>query len=245
MVSLFDVFDSAAQAEHGPQYIEVPRWKEREQLAEEKTALGFFFSGHPFSAVKAEVSRFVRTTLAQLQPRKEPQFMAGLVLGIRVKLTGRGKVAFVTLDDGTAQQEVAVYSEVLDAERDKLREDEVLIVEGKVSKDDFAGEGKVRVSVERLLTIPEARGRFARHLRLTLSGDPAAKPGAKQAVAQRLRELLAPFSPGNCPVRIVYSNGVARCELQLGDGYRVRLEDDLLGVLGDWLGAERVRIEYS
>ena len=131
------------------------------------------------------------------------------------------------------------------AERDKLREDEVLIVEGKVSKDDFAGEGKVRVSVERLLTIPEARGRFARHLRLTLSGDPAAKPGAKQAVAQRLRELLAPFSPGNCPVRIVYSNGVARCELQLGDGYRVRLEDDLLGVLGDWLGAERVRIEYS
>ena len=244
-VSLFDVFDSDESAAHGPQYVEVPRWKEREQLAEEKTALGFFFSGHPFSAVKAEVSRFVRTTLAQLQPRKEPQFMAGLVLGIRVKLTGRGKVAFVTLDDGTAQQEVAVYSEVLDAERDKLREDEVLIVEGKVSKDDFAGEGKVRVSVERLLTIPEARGRFARHLRLTLSGDPAAKPGAKQAVAQRLRELLAPFSPGNCPVRIVYSNGVARCELQLGDGYRVRLEDDLLGVLGDWLGAERVRIEYS
>ena len=96
-----------------------------------------------------------------------------------------------------------------------------------------APEGKVRVSVERLLTIPEARGRFARHLRLTLSGDPAAKPGAKQAVAQRLREQLAPFSPGNCPVRIVYSNGVARCELQLGDGYRVRLEDDLLGVLGD------------
>ena len=244
-VSLFDVFDSDENAAHGPQYVEVPRWKEREQLAEEKTALGFFFSGHPFSAVKAEVSRFVRTTLAQLQPRKEPQFMAGLVLGIRVKLTGRGKVAFVTLDDGTAQQEVAVYSEVLDAERDKLREDEVLIVEGKVSKDDFAGEGKVRVSVERLLTIPEARGRFARHLRLTLNGDPGAKPGTKLAVAQRLRDQLAPFSPGNCPVRIVYSNGAARCELQLGDSHRVRLEDDLLGVLGDWLGPERVRIEYS
>ena len=56
-VSLFDVFDSTTQAEHGPQYCEVPRWTERQKLTEEKIALGFFFSGHPFSAVKAEVYR--------------------------------------------------------------------------------------------------------------------------------------------------------------------------------------------
>ena len=244
-VSLFDVFDSHESAAHGPQYVEVPRWKEREQLTEEKTALGFFFSGHPYTAVKVEVSRFARTPLSQLQPRKEVQLLAGLVVGIRVKLTGRGKVAFVTLDDGTAQQEVAVYSEVLDAERGKLREDEVLIVEGKVSKDDFAGEGKVRISAERLLTLPEARARFARHLRLTFSAQGGETPEGKTASAQRLRDVLAPFVPGNCPVRIAYCNGRARCELQLGDDYRVRLEDDLLGTLADWLSPDRVRIDYA
>ncbi len=244
-VSLFDVFDSHESAAHGPQYVEVPRWKEREQLAEEKTALGFFFSGHPYSAVKAEVSRFVRTPLAKLQPRKEAQLLAGLVIGVRVKLTGRGKVAFVTLDDGTAQQEVAVYSEVLDAERGKLREDDVLIVEGKVSKDDFAGEGKVRISAERLLTLPEARARFARHLHLALDRQPPTPAADKRARAQKLQTLLAPFVPGNCPVRLAYSNGKARCELLLGDDFRVRLEDELLGTLADWLGAEHVRIDYA
>ena len=244
-VSLFDVFDSHESAAHGPQYVEVPRWKEREQLAEEKTALGFFFSGHPYSAVKAEVSRFVRTPLAKLQPRKEAQLLAGLVIGVRVKLTGRGKVAFVTLDDGTAQQEVAVYSEVLDAERGKLREDDVLIVEGKVSKDDFAGEGKVRISAERLLTLPEARARFARHLHLALDRQPPTTAADKRARAQKLQTLLAPFVPGNCPVRLAYSNGKARCELLLGDDFRVRLEDELLGTLADWLGAEHVRIDYA
>ena len=240
-VSLFDIFDSAESGAHALQYREAPRWKEREQLTEEKVALGFFFSGHPFNAVKAEVRRFVRTPLAQLQARKEPQALVGLVTAIRVKLTGRGKVAFVTLDDGTAQQEVAVYSEVLEVERAKLREDEVLIVEGKVSKDDFAGEGKVRVSAERLLTLAEARGRFARHLSLSLNGQSA----GQAAAAQRLRGLLAPFMPGNCPVRIAYSNGEARCELVLGDESRVRLEDDLLGALGDWLDPANVRVEYA
>ena len=169
-VSLFDVFDSTTQAAHGPQYCEVPRWTERQKLTEEKIALGFFFSGHPFFEAKAEVSRFVRRPLASLEPRKEPQLLAGLVVGVRTKITSRGKMAFVQLDDGTSLLEVSVFNEIFEAEREKIKEDEVLIVEGKVQKDDFAGEGKVRVIAERLLTLADARGRFARHLRLSLNG---------------------------------------------------------------------------
>jgi DNA polymerase-3 subunit alpha len=241
-VSLFDVFDSATLAAHGPQYVEVPRWKEREQLAEEKLALGFFFSGHPFHSFKAEVSRFARKPLAALEPRKEVQLLAGLVVGVRTKITGRGKMAFVQLDDGTTMQEVQVFSETLDAERDKIRNDEVLIVEGKVSRDDFAGEGKVRVVAERLLTLAEARGRFARHLRLSVNGVASTNP---QAAAQRLRSMLAPYTPGNCPVRIAYRSADAVCELTLGEANRVRLEDELLNALGDWLKSENVRVDYA
>jgi DNA polymerase-3 subunit alpha len=240
-VSLFDVLD--ASDEHGPQYVEVPRWKERQQLAEEKLALGFFFSGHPFNSYKAEVSRFARKPLSTLEPRKEPQVLAGLVVGVRSKLTARGKMAFVQLDDGSAMQEVQVFSETLDAERDKIREDEVLIVEGKVSRDDFAGEGKVRVVAERLLTLADARGRFARHLRLSVNGK-ASGDHARSAV-QRLRAELAPYTPGNCPVRVVYRNREAVCELVLGDASRVRLEDELLNALGDWLDSDNVRIDYQ
>ncbi len=241
-VSLFDVFDSATQAAHGPQYVEVARWKEREQLAEEKLALGFFFSGHPFRCFKAEVSRFARKPLAALEPRKEVQLLAGLVVGVRTKITSRGKMAFVQLDDGTTMQEVQVFSETLDAERDKIRNDEVLIVEGKVSRDDFAGEGKVRVVAERLLTLAEARGRFARHLRLSVNGAASADP---QAAAQRLHALLSAYTPGNCPVRIAYRSAHAACELALGESNRVRLEDELLNALGDWLKSENVRVDYA
>jgi len=241
-VSLFDVFDSATLAAHGPQYCEVPRWKERQQLTEEKLALGFFFSGHPFHGFKAEVSRFARKPLAQLEPRKEPQLLAGLVVGVRTKITSRGKMAFVQIDDGTTLLEVSVFNEVFEAERAKIKDDEVLIIEGKVQRDDFAGEGKVRVIAERLLTLAEARGRFARHLRLSLNGQASANP---QAAAQRLRAVLAPYTPGNCPVRVAYRNNEAVCELTLGENNRVRLEDELLASLADWLSSENVHVDYA
>ena len=242
-VSLFDVFDGAAAEAHKPQYCEVPRWKERQKLAEEKLALGFFFSGHPFYEVKQEVARFARKPLASLEPRKEPQLIAGLVVGVRTKITSRGKMAFVQIDDGTTSMEVSVFNETFESERDKIRDDEVLIIEGKVQRDDFAGEGKVRVVAERLLTLAEARGRFAKHLRIALNGQ--ASGANAQGAAARLRALLTPYTPGNCPVLLSYRNADALCELVLGESCRVRLEDDLLMALGDWLSSENVRIDYS
>jgi DNA polymerase-3 subunit alpha len=244
-VSLFDLLEAGGDEDgraHGPRYVEVPRWSERQRLNEEKIALGFYFSGHPFHELQAEVSRFARKPLAALEARKEPQFLAGLVVGVRSKFTARGKMAFIQLDDGSTSLEVSVFSELLDAERAKIREDEVLIVEGKVQRDDFAGEGRLKVVAERLLTLAEARGRFARHLRLTLNGQ--ASGGNARAAAQRLRSLLAPYTPGNCPVRLAYHNGEATCELAFGEASRVRLEDDLLTTLRAWLSTENVSVDY-
>ena len=71
------------------------------------------------------------------------------------------------------------------------------------------------------------------------SGDNA------RSAAQRLRAELAPYTPGNCPVRVVYRTREAVCELVLGDASRVRLEDELLNALGDWLDSDNVRIDYQ
>ncbi|MEF8752783.1 MAG: DNA polymerase III subunit alpha [Accumulibacter sp.] len=244
-VSLFDLLDNAGDAagEQGPPYVEAPRWDERQQLNEEKLALGFYFSGHPFRAVQGEIAHFVRRPLTALEARKESQLLAGLVVAVRSKITARGKMAFIQLDDGSASLEVSVFSELLDSGRAKIREDEVLVVEGRIQRDDFAGEGRVKVVAERLLTLAEARGRFARQLHLSLNGH-AGGSNARQAV-QRLRSLLAPYTPGECPIRLSYHNAEARCELVLGDSSRVRLEDGLLQALRDWLSSDNVRVDYA
>jgi DNA polymerase-3 subunit alpha len=234
---LFDAPDGAAQSE--THYVDVPRWGEREQLLNEKQALGFFLSGHPYNAYAAELKTFVRRRLGDLEPQREPTLLAGVVLGVRTQMTRRGKMAIVMLDDASAQVEVSVFNELWDAERSKIKEDELLLVEGKIQRDDYSGG--LRVTAEKLMTLAEARGRHARVLKVALNG------GSDARSAARLNALLAPYraSENACPVRIRYRNAEAEAELTLPETWRVRLEDSLLVELTDWLQPENVRVIYS
>ena len=111
--------------------------------------------------------------------------------------------------------------------------DEVLIVEGKVSYDDFTGG--LRVVADKLMTIGEARARFAKHLLLRMNGG---------SDTRKLKSLLSPFAPGPALVRIRYRNETAECEMVLGDAIRVRLDDMLLDALSSWLKPENIEIVY-
>lgn len=215
-------------------YNEVPRWTEREQLLQEKQALGFFLSGHPFHAYKPELASFVKRSLAQLEPQRDAVLMAGIVLSTRTQMTRRGKMAVVMLDDGSTQLEVTVFNELWDAERAKLKEDELLLVEGKVQNDTFSGG--LRVTADRLMTLGEARGRFAKALRLSMNGG---------SNAEKLRGLLAPYRNGPCPVRVSYRNGAAEADLMLPEAWRVRLDDALLAALSEWLTPDNVKVVYA
>jgi DNA polymerase-3 subunit alpha len=219
---------------------QVPAWLEQEKLQQEKAALGFYFSGHPYLAYKKELSAFVRNDLANLKPQEQPQLLAGVVVGLRARMTSRGKMAFVTIDDASAQIEVAVGNELLQTHAGLLKEDQLIFVEGRVSNDDFSGG--LRVNARRLFDVAAARSAYASLLRISCNG---------QADARKLRELLAPYCKvrqqdevRGCPVQIDYRNAEARCELALGEGWRVELRDDLLSGLRAWLSDENVKILY-
>jgi DNA polymerase-3 subunit alpha len=129
---------------------------------------------------------------------------------------------------------------VWEANRDLVKEDRPLVVQGKVSKDEFTGG--FRVVADKLFDLTAARARFARGLRLSLNGE--ASTAAALAV-KKLRELLAPYRNGTCPVSVRYSSGTAIAEVRLGDEWRVTPDDGLIASLADWLKPENVEIVYS
>lgn len=226
--------DSAVEAT--PSLVSAPPWSLKERLVQEKIALGFFRSGHPFDADRQELSAIVPRPLAQLAAQPEPQLLAGTVMAVRTQMSRRGKMAYLLLDDGTAQVEVAVYSELYDSQRERLREDQTLIVLGKVSLDSYSGG--LRVTAEELFDVEQSRTRFAKRLSLTLNGN---------ADAARLVELLSPYrtNGGGCPVTLHYCNERAACDIDLGQTWRVRLADPLLGALRQLLNPDCVRVVYS
>ena len=220
--------------------IDTPCWSEQETLLQEKTALGYFFSGHPFTAYLDEVSAFAKRNLDSLEPARELTLLAGIAVAMRTQMTRRGKMLIVTLDDTTAQVEVVVFNELYEQNRHILKEDALLIIEGKVSRDDYSGG--VRVTAERIYDLDGARTRFAQSLRLSCNGQCHASAHA----SSKLNLLLSPYKleEGGCPVWIEYRNPTAQCEVRLGGDWRVRLDARLLESLQDWLKPDSVRIVY-
>jgi DNA polymerase-3 subunit alpha len=232
--SLFGEAEAPRGGDHA--YVDAPPWDLRQKLLEEKTALGYSLSAHLFSVYERELAGFPRSALARLSAG-ERVWMAGIVVAARTQMTRRGRMMVVMLDDGTAQVEITVFNELFERHREKLKEDALLVVAGKVQNDDFSGG--LRVTAEELLDIEALRNRYAARLRIAMNGNSDAK---------RLQQVLAPYRAtgnGACLVVVSYQNAQAACEVALGEAWRVRPEERLLTELGAWLAPENIQVVYG
>jgi DNA polymerase-3 subunit alpha len=232
-VSLFGDAGGAGGAEGA--LVPAQAWDLKQLLTEEKAALGFALSGHLFSVYERDIAGFPRVPLAQLAPAEHRVWLAGIVASARTQMTRRGRMMVVMLDDGSAQLELSVFNELFEKHRDKLKEDALLIVQGKAQRDEFSGG--LRVTADELYDLAALRERFAARLRLQMNGH---------SDARQLMEVLAPYrAPGACPVTVHYETGAAACDVALGDAWRVRPDGQLLERLGAWLAPENVQVLYS
>ena len=237
-VSLFGETEASRGGAHVT--VEAPPWDARQKLLEEKAALGFYLSGHLFSIYERELSKFPRTPLAKLSPA-DRVWMAGVVVAARAQMTRRGRMMVVMLDDATAQVEISVFNELFEKHRDKLKEDALLVVCGKVQDDQFSGG--LRVLAEELLDLDALRARYAARLKISMNGKTD-----ETRDAARLQQILAPYraaGSGACQVVVSYGNGKGACEVVLGEGWRVRPEAKLIADLGDWLTPENVELVFG
>nr|WP_294841837.1 DNA polymerase III subunit alpha [uncultured Methylotenera sp.] len=218
----------------------VTPWSEQQRLQEEKIALGFYFSGHPYWSYQKDLSQFISTTLANLAPKEQPQLLAGIVSGVRNRMTARGKMAIVGLDDGTTRIEVVVGNDLLNQSQQLLKDDQLVIVEGRVSHDEFSGG--VRVNARKLYDLSALRNTRASFLKIMCNG---------QSDAVKLKTLLKPYCVGaseevrGCPIKIEYHNQTSKVELMLGNDWRVDLHDELIASLSEWLSKNNVKILYN
>jgi DNA polymerase-3 subunit alpha len=215
------------------EWVKAAPWGERERLQNEKQSLGFYLSGHPFNAYRDELRRVARTPLANLQPGYEPVNMAGVIYGVQVRNGRRGRMAILTLDDGSARVEVVVFGELFHERRAIIQEDQVVVVRGKVVNDEFSGG--LRITADNLLDLAEVRAAHARLLRLSMNG---------QADAQKLKQILAQYGGGNCHVAIRYRNAAGECDIRLPDSCRVKVSAPLLDSLSQWLEERNVEVVY-
>ena len=230
-----------ASEEQAVELVSVESWDTQKQLLEEKEALGFYFSGHPFTYYKKMIREFIPTKLSELIPREPPYLVAGIISDVRFKMTSRGKIAIITLDDSEGRMDMVVGSKVLNDCYELIKEDQLLFVEGRVSHDDFTGGNRINViKAFDLLSIQSTKAQL---LKITLD---------KQANPDVLKNLLKPFCNGafgadikKCRVKVEYQNQQGKVELMLGPKWSVALHEDLIFGLVASYEDDNVKILYN
>ena len=234
--------------------IEIEPWTEHERLKGEKTTLGLYLTGHPFDSVKEEMSSVVSGKLSAMlememassnsggqyrRSKGKPVIVAGLILEVRTRPTKNGsKIATVILDDGSARLEAVAYSETFDNYRDQLVSEQMVVIEGGLSFDDFAGQN--RVSIETVMTVEQARERFVKDLVIELNPaviDPEQK-------IKQLHSLFTEFLGGSCPVTMKVELAGASSVIRLAEKWSIMPKDNLLKELQKTFPEQQTFVRY-
>lgn len=223
---LFDFGDSHAASTQEPALVAAEPWSIKERLGFEKVALGFYLSGHLFDQSADEVRRIARRRNADLIDSREPQLLAGIVGDLRVINGQRGRVAIFKLDDKTEALEAVANEELLNAHRELLKDDELIIVQGKVQPDRFSGG--LRLNVTQVWDLAAARCRFGKYLRVEVNGSiPPVAEVLRDFPSRRLATEQGDLTQG-LTVRLALHRERASGEIDLGDAARFYPTDDAL-----------------
>jgi DNA polymerase-3 subunit alpha len=183
------LFDMGGEDDHGsstqePDLVDALPWGVKERLTHEKTAVGFYLSGHLFDEVALEVRRFAKRQIEDLIDTREPQLLAGIITDFRVINGQRGKLALFKLDDKSGMIEARADEALINAHRHLLKDDELVIVMGKQQPDRFSGG--MQLTVTQIWDLEQARCRFGKYLRVDVN---LATGGKTPDVARMLREF--------------------------------------------------------
>ncbi|MHB0776794.1 DNA polymerase III subunit alpha [Halomonas sp. WWR20] len=242
-LGMLDMFGEAfAEPESGDvyaDYLAAREWTDKERLAGEKETLGLYLTGHPIDEYEHELKRFVGSRISDLKPSREPQRVAGLVVAMRTMKSKRGDtMAFVTLDDRTGRIEASLFGELFDQVRNKLGADQVLIVEGEVSSDDYSGG--LRLRGKDITPMVDARARYGEAVEVSVDG---ARLNGR--FSRSLRDSLTPWLDAQgLPVRVKYRNTQASGWLELDENWKVAPSDELMIALREVEGQDGVRLKY-
>ena len=195
-----------------------------------------------------------------MRPERGTQVVAGLLHGFRTMKSKAGDtIAFLTLDDRSARFEVSLFAKEYEKYRELIQKDLILIVECTITVDDYTG--RVRGRAKQVMTLGQARKRFAHRLALSLKSD-----GLETGFCEHLASILAPYKKSSveqeastaiksfsgpseaqegCSVVVNYQRPGSRGCIMLGQDWIILPTDDLLQLLRMEYGKDQVELDYK
>ena len=141
-LDLFSVMSGESQTADTDSY-EIkpfPEYSHTELLQQEKEVSGLYLSGHPLDAYREQSVRFASNSIKELTGEdahkldgNHVRIVCTIVKNRMMTTKSNTMMAFTSVEDLTGTMEVIVFPRVLDAFRDALKENAVVVIEGRLS----------------------------------------------------------------------------------------------------------------
>jgi DNA polymerase-3 subunit alpha len=192
--TMFDLFSTDEErTHHNGAFPPLPEWSEEELLSHEKESLGFYISRHPLDQFKEHLVQYATVdTLSILnQPKDREISIGGITHKIREINTRKGdRMCFLTLEDLKGVIEVIVFADLYKTASELLKNDQPLLVTGKVTKEE--DNDTVKILASSIIPLAEAEKRSPRIAHLTLNAN-----GINTQHLHRLKKIILSY-PGDC-----------------------------------------------
>ena len=202
--------------------------------------LGVYLSGHPLDDYAEAIRRIETiTTEALIHEEESDQVpdgatvtLAGIIATRKTLVTKKNNMmAFLQLEDLKGSVEVIVFPNVYERCRDLIREDQVIVVHGKINrKEDEAP----KVLAEKISAIDDIRN---------LPGSVPVKlripEEAEEAEMLEKMKLVMTAHPGDTPV-LIYFSSCKKC-LKASTNLWVTPSDDFFRCMETLIGKENIK----
>ncbi len=231
-----------------PKLAELP---EKDRLALEKEALGFYITGHPLQAYAPELKRYTSGTIVSLmdKPDGAEVKIAGVVASVKEIKTKKGDMmAFITVEDLTGATEVTVFPDAYRVCSQLLKSDDPVLVIGELEKAEVdtpppGAEGEeqaakpaqgrnsaaAKILAKEVKSLAEVRAKTTREVHLSIREDELTPEKLKSVKSMIQTFLGKPNGGSRCPVYLhVVKADRFEAVMPLPDELRVPASDDVL-----------------
>jgi DNA polymerase-3 subunit alpha len=147
-------------------------WSVKELLSEEFKSIGFYLTNHPLNEFEEIFNQLkIRSYNQFYEDESNEGRVAGTIMSIQEKKSAKGTpYAIIKFSDKKAEFELFLFSEILVANRNRLKESESFVI--TLQKDKITGdETKKRINVKKILNLEEAINKPYSKVTIELKND--------------------------------------------------------------------------
>jgi len=224
-----------------PELSEVEAWPELQRLQAEKDSLGLYLTGHPVKVHFRDIRNFTSCVLGDLYKlipaeTKNRRGVAMTLAALVTSLRRRGpRGHFIAVEDHTGRVDAFLSNEIFATYADLMEKDAIVVIEGNVIADSFTGG--YRISAKHIMSLADAKTRFAKGVSIAVSGP-------DENLCTALAATFSPYQNGSSPVYLHYRNQRARVSLELGQDWTVKPCQELIAALNELEAVKQAALRY-